>query len=419
MNFEIFYESVKSLIGRYAKVEMDDKLNRINIKTNNHQYSYTKVEYEETIKKVKNAQECYLLMDRYYEVMLDYVGEYSYYFPVTTSGILEQYNKVYEDKENRICYSLGYASDEYLINYIINLKSMCNYLSFENFEHEMEEEKNDFFSLLRRLLKNVKTLKIRTDDNVEISEYNSYADAFLYNLTYNNNIVLKRAIAFKTKSILRRQRTRRTNEIIVPKRVYNSDLLEQYSIANSSFDPFIQFISYYHILEHFYESVYNENLINLLRLEMTSPSFSIKSDKNIAKIIEIIKKKTKQNNEEFDINECEALELLLRKNIKFDEIKEELQNLNISDINIYNETVKFCDGNKLNLYDVNNENNYKNLAKRIYRIRNALVHCKASEKIAKEIKVYRPFKDKEELSKEVPLMRIIAEKIIANNSQII
>lgn len=296
---------------------------------------------------------------------------------------------------------------------------MCNYLSFENFEHEMEEEKNDFFSLLRRLLKNVKTLKIRTDDNVEISEYNSYADAFLYNLTYNNNIVLKRAIAFKTKSILRRQRTRRTNEIIVPKRVYNSDLLEQYSIANSSFDPFIQFISYYHILEHFYESVYNENLINLLRLEMTSPSFSIKSDKNIAKIIEIIKKKTKQNNEEFDINECEALELLLRKNIKFDEIKEELQNLNISDINIYNETVKFCDGNKLNLYDVNNENNYKNLAKRIYRIRNALVHCKASEKIAKEIKVYRPFKDKEELSKEVPLMRIIAEKIIANNSQII
>lgn len=419
MNFEIFYESVKSLIGRYAKVEMDDKLNRINIKTNNHQYSYTKVEYEETIKKVKNAQECYLLMDRYYEVMLDYVGEYSYYFPVTTRGILEQYNKVYEDKENRICYSLGYASDEYLINYIINLKSMCNYLSFENFEHEMEEEKNDFFSLLRRLLKNVKTLKIRTDDNVEISEYNSYADAFLYNLTYNNNIVLKRAIAFKTKSILRRQRTRRTNEIIVPKRVYNSDLLEQYSIANSSFDPFIQFISYYHILEHFYESVYNENLINLLRLEMTSPSFSIKSDKNIAKIIEIIKKKTKQNNEEFDINECEALELLLRKNIKFDEIKEELQNLNISDINIYNETVKFCDGNKLNLYDVNNENNYKNLAKRIYRIRNALVHCKASEKIAKEIKVYRPFKDKEELSKEVPLMRIIAEKIIANNSQII
>ena len=419
MNFEIFYESVKSLIGRYAKVEMDDKLNRINIKTNNHQYSYTKVEYEETIKKVKNAQECYLLMDRYYEVMLDYVGEYSYYFPVTTSGILEQYNKVYEDKENRICYSLGYASDEYLINYIINLKSMCNYLSFENFEHEMEEEKNDFFSLLRRLLKNVKTLKIRTDDNVEISEYNSYADAFLYNPTYNNNIVLKRAIAFKTKSILRRQRTRRTNEIIVPKRVYNSDLLEQYSIANSSFDPFIQFISYYHILEHFYESVYNENLINLLRLEMTSPSFSIKSDKNIAKIIEIIKKKTKQNNEEFDINECEALELLLRKNIKFDEIKEELQNLNISDINIYNETVKFCDGNKLNLYDVNNENNYKNLAKRIYRIRNALVHCKASEKIAKEIKVYRPFKDKEELSKEVPLMRIIAEKIIANNSQII
>lgn len=121
------------------------------------------------------------------------------------------------------------------------------------------------------------------------------------------------------------------------------------------------------------------------------------------------------------VNFCENLEKTIGRfvNIEIDEIKEELNNLNINNIEVYNDKVKFCDGNKLNLHDVKDDSNYKNLAKRIYKIRNALVHYKADDKSSRELKVYKPFKDKNELFNEIPLIRIIAEKIIINNSEII
>lgn len=412
MEFEVFCENVKSLIGKYIEIDND----KIFIKTNTNMYVYTKSEYEKVIKKIKEAKDCYLLMDGYYEVMLDFVDDYSYYYLPGIRRLTEQYGKVYKDMENDIEYSIGYISDEYIITYIMNLKS-TRYLFASIRENEARDGKNDFFWLLRNVFRNIKTLKIKTKEKLDVDTYNNYVDSFLYNLTYNNNIVLKRAMSFN--NTLRRRGIRRTSEIIIPKRIYNQNLLEQYSIANSSVDPFIQFISYYHILEHFYESVYNEDLINSLRLEMTSPNFSIKNDKNIVKIIEMVKRKTKQTHEEFDINECEALEILLRKNITFGEIKEELEKLGINNIEIYNEKVKFCDGNKLNFHDIKDDNNYKNLAKRIYKTRNALVHYKSDEKSLKELKTYKPFKDKEELFNEIPLIRIIAEKIIINNSTII
>ena len=66
--------------------------------------------------------------------------------------------------------------------------------------------------------------------------------------------------------------------ISAPRRIYKKELVEQYNMASISDDPFIKYLCYYHILEHFYEAVYKENLINAVRDILTSPVFSIKKD---------------------------------------------------------------------------------------------------------------------------------------------
>ena len=67
--------------------------------------------------------------------------------------------------------------------------------------------------------------------------------------------------------------------------------------------------------------------------------------------------------------------------------------------------------------DLSNDKLPKKLAARIYKTRNALVHNKSNETRLSERGLYKPFKDKEELSKEIPLMRFLAESIIVNSSE--
>jgi hypothetical protein len=53
------------------------------------------------------------------------------------------------------------------------------------------------------------------------------------------------------------------------------------------------------------------------------------------------------------------------------------------------------------------------LSNRIYNVRNALIHSKEGEK-----RRYVPFSENEnELRKELPLIRLVAEQIIINSSK--
>lgn len=57
---------------------------------------------------------------------------------------------------------------------------------------------------------------------------------------------------------------------------------------------------------------------------------------------------------------------------------------------------------------------YSQLAKRIYYIRNSLVHSKSG----KNNERYKPYSDEMQLQKEIPLAQAIAELIIINSSSI-
>lgn len=175
----------------------------------------------------------------------------------------------------------------------------------------------------------------------------------------------------------------------------------------------MKYLSFYHILEHFFEKIYNDELINSIKNELTKPSFSYKRNKDVYELIKIVQDKLKYKNDEFQINEPEALLLVLNKFINdFNEIKNELHSYDDKLLNYYKSTeIEFSNGNRVN-FDDSREKILKNLRERIYKTRNSIVHSKETEKSK-----YLPYKHDSILQKEIILMRILAEKIIISSSK--
>ena len=74
-------------------------------------------------------------------------------------------------------------------------------------------------------------------------------------------------------------------------------------------------------------------------------------------------------------------------------------------------------GDAIDLTDISNTKLSKKLAGRIYKTRNSLVHSKSNEFKLKEKGIYRPFADKNDLEKEIPIMKYIAEVLIIKTAK--
>ena len=110
--------------------------------------------------------------------------------------------------------------------------------------------------------------------------------------------------------------------------------------------------------------------------------------------------------------------MTLKKYINIHSLIDELNNIDESLVSYYayNE-VSFSKGDTFDLNDIQNQKLYKKIAARIYKTRNSLVHCKSNETRLNERGIYQPFKNNQELLKEIPLMRCIAELIIIKTAK--
>lgn len=70
------------------------------------------------------------------------------------------------------------------------------------------------------------------------------------------------------------------------KQSVNPEILEFYSMALTSEDPFTMYISFYHIIEYYFDEVYQKKLLDDMREKITSPDFSYKNDKKF--IVQIL-----------------------------------------------------------------------------------------------------------------------------------
>lgn len=371
------------------------------------------------IKRMSTNEDVELYTNRKYEVLVR-----------NETRFLSRNDISKEDLVNKFKYTVSKPSDEYLIFLLFNLHNNEVTYSLKRGiaghrlrriydrqdEQQMEIFDKSILDLIKEIIPRLETIQIDSKTDCELIKFEKLLYAFIFNLGYNKDVTFM-PLRFLNEFIqpyrIGRVRRTHTEHMEAPKRTYSNDLILHYQKGVSSESIDHQFLSFYHVLEHFYEKVYNDDILSKVRSELTKPSFSYKRTKDLNSLIGVIQKRLKYKNEEFLINELEALELTLRKYIPdIPELKTNIEDYNPELINYFKTTtLPFSNGNKVNFESDNENEIYKNLAKRIYVTRNCIVHSKETDKIK-----YVPFKDDKDLLNENYLLRIISEIVIINDS---
>ena len=355
--------------------------------------------------------------NQHYEVSLSFGSRVHYW------GGKEEIKK--DDNVNGVKYRLGQPSDEYLVFFIQSLYELSKsegsirpvmFYRLRNRAYNNQSDICELLDILKELIPRFQTLQIISSQDKTLKEFENNSYSFLFTLGFNTDLAfLPTNITedfFRAVRIGRIRRAR-IDDIEAPKRKYLQDLILFYQKAISSESADLQFLSFYHIIEHFFEKVYNDDILKTLQNTITAPSFSYKRAKDLNVLIKVIQEKLKYRNEEFQINEPEALRLVLERFIPdFEDIKNEIEGYDKTLIDYYKQNeVSFSRGNRVN-FNEDKQTVVKNLRERVYKTRNSIVHSKETDKMK-----YLPFKHDKELLKEIILMRVIAEKIIIGSSE--
>ncbi len=261
------------------------------------------------------------------------------------------------------------------------------------------------------------TLRIESKTRTSVSTFQSLADSFYFHVGYNLDYPIVPQIRIDER--LRRvriQRIRRAGagSIDAPHRKYIPDLVHNYQLAVSAESPMLAFLSFYHVAEHWFEEIFQNELALKLQAEITSPGFSYRRMKDLRRLIKTVSSELKVRDDEIVINELNALRLTLERYVDLPNLCDSLNAFDADLLTHYaSGPVSFSGGNSVDLASDSPEQVLKALAQRIYKNRNALVHRKNGARSR-----FYPFRDDADLEPEVPLMRFVAEQIIIGSSSV-
>lgn len=330
------------------------------------------------------------------------------------------------DRESGFEYEVSPLSNEYLVRllaFAADSRSLRDLTSFPIFRHRAlrlleSESVPDLLDFVRGSFARYSTLKIRVTSAQSLRRFNQAASAFLFHIAYNMDVALVRVRHLEELSRrgrIGRIRRSRPGDLDPPRRIYNEDLVSHYVLAVSTDSPTVQFLSYYHMLEHYFESVFNDDLIEQIKGAITHPGFSYKRKKDIGQLVSTIKKSLQIRSETITFSELEALRLSLVKYVDLPQLAAELNSYDATLLDYYRtQAVPFSNGPQVDLSSLDHEKSFKDLSKRIYATRNALVHSKDGDKAR-----YVPFRDERALFVEIPLMRFVAEMVVLAESQLV
>lgn len=234
--------------------------------------------------------------------------------------------------------------------------------------------------------------------------------AYVYTYMFNRQTSIYPC--FDIESLFPQRRMSRGNgDFDHPKKTYNQELIAYYNEAISSTALSHKYLSFYHILEYFYENIFMEDQISIARKIITDVGFSHKRKKDIVKLINNIQSKAIDN--DIAINEKVALSLLIQKHIPQVQLKERLiERYGLDFLEVLKRKVNFSNGNDITFSNEEPNQYINSLTGRIYKTRNAIVHSKESFTDDKKNNKYHPIKDDNELLSEIALIQVIAEIVI-------
>ncbi len=331
------------------------------------------------------------------------------------------------DSVNGITYRISSASLEYCL-YIISL--ICEDKEID-YQRTIQDFKMSYRLAIRRtaydneitfekILSNtlrLTSLKMQFDNETTVPQMKKHASAFEYLFMYKRGYALFEVSDIST--LLRMEGGGRSRVSVIdeaPRRSVNPEVLEFYSMALAAEDPFTIYISFYHIIEYYFDEIYQKKLVDDMKEKITSPDFSYKDDKKLLELASFVSKRMKSDDEAGKGNELESLKYVLATFAPIEELKNKLNEINPTLVQFYSDkSVSFAGKQQLKIAWNDMEGVYSSLAKRIYAIRNALVHSKSGQ----NDKLYKPLKHKAILYKELPLIRVVAELIITKSGEVI
>jgi hypothetical protein len=342
------------------------------------------------------------------------------------------------DQAHGITYTLSRPTDEYILFLLYRISQIApmqavwrgplpprlgrsmNLRAAVDPEEAEEDTTQDIGALeiLKLASRRLLTLRLESTSARQLSDFTDHANSFLFQLSYNLDLAL--SLQFYLDELVRAGRIARVrrqdlNRLEAPRRHYLPDVVYHYQQGVATDNPPSEYLSYYHIAEHFFEQVFNDELVDHIQSTITRPDFSYGDRDDNGALVRAITKRLKIRDEEVTFSEQEALRLTIQRYVDVEELRREIEQYDASLLEHYKTNkVPFSDGDTVNLADTDPTPIVKALAGRIYKTRNSIVHSKEGER-----RRYIPFRHDRILVREVPLIRFIAEAIILSTSSLI
>lgn len=322
-----------------------------------------------------------LFSNRSYEIALDLD------YPFVRA---ERPTIVSEDTSNGIRYTFGFPSIEYCIFLLmgiveaqngrrpmlpIRLRRPADYLRRYN-----GDEPLTFQNILPKLVGEL-SLKIETNNETSIHSFRNYKTSFSFQFMYRSGLSLVEFIDID--DIFHLNRTTRgrvdfTQLDTPPLRKYTNDVVDYYRLALASTDAYIKYVSFYHIMEYFYDEVFKKKMVSDLRDRITHPDFAYRNDEKIYELAMFVKNRLRMDDKSGLGDERESLRYVLMEYVPIDDLKAKLSAIDVDAIQYYQTTkVAFCNAPTISWNDA--QGIYTSLAKRVYFTRNSLVHSKSGK----------------------------------------
>lgn len=419
MTFIDFANRIKSIFRNWNVEVVDDTIKLGNSDIDNKIFVFKESEFNHLFNINRNNssnKSLEIYRDNYYEVLLQ-SDSYRY---------MSEYDcKEYSDEVNKIKYYHGEISENLVFWMLCNgntemLTSLFRQSRIIILKHRVnelfQEQENSLLVLISKfILRRYNSLIIEFEGKITLSKAQSYMYAYVYTYMYNRQTSIYPC--FELNSLFpQRIILRRNGDFDYPKKIYNQELISYYNEAISSSILSHKYLSFYHILEYFYENIFIEDQISKAKEIISDVGFSYKRKTDIARLIKNIQ--SKAIDKDVAINEKTALSLLIQKHIKQEQLKERLIERYEQDfLEELKRKVEFSDGNIIIFSNEDEKQYIDSLTNRIYKTRNAIVHSKESFTEGKKNNKYQPIKDDKELFTEIELIQVIAEIIINEDAK--
>ena len=341
----------------------------------------------------------------------------------------QEFPLVSDDSINGISYEVGYPTAEYSLYLLMLIKDAMNQQQGRNSrippmrlrrppERFFSEGENTLETILPKVIGEFSLKIVNTSGNYKsLNTLRKMKTSFEFEFMYKTGNSLVEFLDILDMFPMDNGMRSRTSEKLIdtpPLRKYTEDVVDYYKQALASSDPYIKYISFYHVMEYFYDEVFKRKMVIDLKNKITHPDFSYKDEDKIYEIAMFVKNRLRMNDETGQGNELESLKYVLNEYVSVDDLKARINTIDSNALNHYqNNKVAFCNAPVIGWSD--SQAVFTQLAKRIYFTRNSLVHSKSG----KNKERYRPYQDEKQLHLEIPLVKAVAEAIIINSSEII